>query len=633
MKSEEALQMSSRKQKIAMLLAALVTLSTLTGCSSNDKATTANATVATPTATVIPISAEQTQTATSVSTEVVAPSSSLTEGLDATQLNSINMLNYLVVLTQEINASKNSRLYLEEAYSTLLNNTSPEVVDNRTLVEINYLLDTLESYRMINVKRDRLQYIYEQNKAQALRDAVPSPLGLMSAVQSFSLSKMVASVVYMAVDSYTSYESSTAQADLQYLQDGWALDDEEATTLHEIRKGTFNYMVETVRDYKLPGKLSLTEQAVADYVEWKNKSNNLQVIQFFEENVDTYQGFGPYWLTLAECYYKNGDYGKCLTAIANYQAMQTGIFRRDYSYAHVLPLGIVAAQQVYDKGQYIDTAKALVGDILKNTDSNDWTLRYFAAQTYIELYGLTGDQAHLQEAYNIALNNVNYLIEDQKALNAEYLAAIKEASEPAGATDAEKKEIKQYNKLLKEERKTELPPVHEPLLLNCELLFSLADELSISDAEAARIDGILHENGAALFLIEPLDALYRLDVTESDYDELVTFDGSKLQIPARLVAEDAAITLAVTYEGEETLFTDWTVEKVERKTEDDLSTFTATYTSKALKDYDFKAGAQIEIRVIPKPGTTEDGILCSYDVMAAKKLYVFNGIEFQRVIE
>lgn len=625
--------MSSRKQKIAMLLAALVTLSTLTGCSSNDKATTANATVATPTATVIPISAEQTQTATSVSTEVVAPSSSLTEGLDATQLNSINMLNYLVVLTQEINASKNSRLYLEEAYSTLLNNTSPEVVDNRTLVEINYLLDTLESYRMINVKRDRLQYIYEQNKAQALRDAVPSPLGLMSAVQSFSLSKMIASVVYMAVDSYTSYESSTAQADLQYLQDGWALDDEEATTLHEIRKGTFNYMVETVRDYKLPGKLSLTEQAVADYVEWKNRSNNLQVIQFFEENVDTYQGFGPYWLTLAECYYKNGDYGKCLTAIANYQAMQNGIFRRDYSYAHVLPLGIVAAQQVYDKGQYIDTAKALVGDILKNTDSNDWTLRYFAAQTYIELYGLTGDQAHLQEAYNIALNNVNYLIDDQKALNAEYLAAIKEASEPAGATDAEKKEIKQYNKLLKEERKTELPPVHEPLLLNCELLFSLADELSISDAEAARINGILHENGAALFLIEPLDALYRLDVTESDYDELVIFDGSKLQIPARLVAEDAAITLAVTYEGEETLFTDWTVEKVERKTEDDLSTFTATYTSKALKDYDFKAGAQIEICVIPKPGTTEDGILCSYDVMAAKKLYVFNEIEFQRVIE
>ena len=623
--------MSNHKRKIAMLLATMVMLSTLTGCSNNDKAVSAN--MNTPTATVIPLSPEQTQKTVSVSTEVIAPNASLTEGLDATQLNSINMLNYLVVLTQEINASKNSRLYLEEAYSALLNNTSPEVVDNRTLVEINYLLDTLESYRMTSVKRDRLQYIYEQNKAQALRDAVPGPLGLMSAVQSFSLSKMIASVVYMAVDSYTSYESGAAQADLQYLQDGWALDDEEETTLHQIRKGTLNYMVETVRDYKLPGKLSLTEQAVTKYVEWKNKSNILQVIQFFEENVDIYQGFGPYWLTLAECYYKNGDYGKCLSALTNYQAMQTGIFRRDYAYARVLPLGVVAAQEVYDKKQYVETAEAFISDILKNTASDDWTLRYFAAQTYIELSGLTGNQAYLQEAYNIALNNVNYLLDNQKALNTEYLAAVQEAPVPAGATDAEKKEIKQYNKLLKEERKTALPPVHEPLLLNCELLFSLADELGISDAEAARVDGILHENGAAIFLIEPLDALYRMEALDINYGEQVTFDGSKIRIPATLVAENASITLAVTYEGEEILFNDWTVEKVERKTESDISTFTVTYTSKALKDYNFKAGAQIKIRVIPKPGTTMDVILCVYDVVATKKLYVFDGIEFQRAEE
>lgn len=202
--------MSIHKQKIAMLLAAVVTISTLTGCSNNDNSVTANANVTTPTATVIPLSSEQPKNAVPANSEVVAPDASVTEGLDATQLNSINMLNYLVVLTQEINASKNSRLYLEEVYSTLLNNTSPEVVDNRTLVEINYLLNTIDNYRMTNVKRDRLQYIYEQNRAQALRDAMPSPLGLMSAVQSFSLSKMIASVVYMAVDSYTSYESSSA---------------------------------------------------------------------------------------------------------------------------------------------------------------------------------------------------------------------------------------------------------------------------------------------------------------------------------------------------------------------------------------------------------------------------------------
>ena len=39
------------------------------------------------------------------------------------QANAIAMLSYITVLTQDINASKNSRLYMEEAYSSLINNT------------------------------------------------------------------------------------------------------------------------------------------------------------------------------------------------------------------------------------------------------------------------------------------------------------------------------------------------------------------------------------------------------------------------------------------------------------------------------------------------------------------------------
>lgn len=621
--------MSGKKQKLAMLLITAAALTALTGCSNDDKTTAGS---------VSAMSAQYTRQPEAMLNEApdLAPEEpSLTAGLSDTQRYSINMLNHLVVLTQEINASKNSRLYLEEAYSSLINNISPEVVDNRTLVEINYLLDTLERYRMINVKRDRLAYIYEQNKAQALRDALPNPLGLLSAVQSFDLSGLIGSVVYMAMDAYTSYESGDAQADLQYLQDGWALDDEEAAALHEIRKGTFNYMVETVRDYELPGSLALTEQAVADYVEWKNKTNNTQVIQFFEENAQIYQGFGPYWLTLAECYYENGDYDQCLQAIAHYQAMQNHIFRRDYAYARVLPLGIIAASHVYDEPQYVDVAQTYAQDILANTANTDWTLRYFAAQTCIDLYGITGETDYLREAYDIALNNVNYLIDEQKQLNDEYLQAVQEAGTPADATDAQKKEIKQYNKLLREERKTALPPVHEPLLLNCELLFSLAGELHISETEAARIDDLIHEDGEAIFLIEPLDHQYRMAkrAADADYSELIAFDGAKITLPARLVSEDAAITLTVTSEGEKTAFTDWTIQKVERKTEGDLYTFTATYASASAKKYDFKAGDALHIEIMPKTGSTADAISCDYNAEASKMLYVFDSVEFQRAEE
>ncbi len=155
------------------------------------------------------------------------------------QSNAIAMLNYITVLTQDVNASKNSRLYMEQAYSSLINNTYPNAVDSRTLSQLTGLLDTMEQYRMAALQRERLEYIYEQNQAQAIRAAVPGPMGLFSAVRSYRPSKIAASIAYMAIDSITSYTAYTAEADLQYLKDGWALDDEEASALHESRTNIF----------------------------------------------------------------------------------------------------------------------------------------------------------------------------------------------------------------------------------------------------------------------------------------------------------------------------------------------------------------------------------------------------------
>ena len=108
-------------------------------------------------------------------------------GLSSTQRNSINLLNYMTVLTQEINESKGNQLFLESAYSSLVNDIYPNSVDTKTQAQITSLMDTVDEYRMIAVKRDRILYIYEQNQAQALRQAIPNPVGLLSAVQSGSL--------------------------------------------------------------------------------------------------------------------------------------------------------------------------------------------------------------------------------------------------------------------------------------------------------------------------------------------------------------------------------------------------------------------------------------------------------------
>lgn len=180
------------------------------------------------------------------------------------------------------------------------------------------------------------------------------PTGSYECHAGFSPGKLAAAIVYMAVDSISSYTAYTKETDLQYLKDGWALDDDEAEVLHSSRKGTFSYMISMVRDNDLPGDLTLTENAVEELIEWKNNDNTVGRIRFLESNQNTYQSYGGYWLILAESYYANGNYAKSLDALASYEGLEARIFRRDYELAKILPLMISAAEKIYSIHKYTD---------------------------------------------------------------------------------------------------------------------------------------------------------------------------------------------------------------------------------------------------------------------------------------
>lgn len=522
--------------------------------------------------------------------------------LSAIQKNSVAMLNYLSALTQEINSSKNSRVFLEGAYSALINNTYPNAVDEETQYQLSTLLDTLEKYRMIAIKRNRLQYIFELNQAQALKSAIPNPLGLLSAVQSSNPIQLIASVLYMAVDSYSSYSSAKSEAELQYLQGGWELDDTESSTLHDARKNAFNYMLNIVRDYNLPGDLALNDKSIEDFVTWKNNENLTQLIQFFKANEKTYQSFGPYWLALAEAYYHIKDYSKCLDAVSEYERIQTRIFRKDYDFAKTLTIAIIAAREYYDSATYKSEAERFGRIIVDNTDNEDWVIRYFMAQIYVELAGMSNNPVekarYLHLAYDIALNNVNFLVAKQKSLNSDYLAPVKQTTVTADASKADKKEIKAYNRYLSTLRNTELAPVYEPLVLNCNLLYALADQLQISDNERTKIEGILSDSGTGVYLITPLNDYYKLSNDGNEYID-ISFTASEMKVPLSNISNNSFIQVTIKTADKETVFDDWVLASVERKKDFAVESFYATYTSQKIKKYKYDDSSTVFIRIWP----------------------------------
>lgn len=150
----------------------------------------------------------------------------------------------------------------------------------------------------------------------------------------------------------------------------------------------------------------------------------------------------------------------------------------------------------------------------------------FLAEMYIDLYAKTNNAEYLDKAYELALNNVNNLVAEQLTMNSIYLSDVFEIAIPNDATKEEQKQIKAYNKFLKTQRKTELPPIYEPLLLNCELLFALAEERNLTQAEKNKIEGILRGDGNILFLSKVLEDRF------SFTHEVMDFEAQFKKIPS-----------------------------------------------------------------------------------------------------
>lgn len=561
------------------------------------------------------------------------------KALTQKQRNSINMLNYLTVLVQEINNSPNSRLFLEAAYSELINNTEPSIVDDLTLDEYEKILNVIEKYRMIAVKRERLQYLYDQNSAEAIRKAMPNPLAILNFVQSGNPLKALVSVAYLALDSTTSYSEYTNELNMQYLQSGWALDDEQAADLHDNRSSMFAYMVRVSRD--LPEGLTLNEDSVSDFVKWTNETNVTSRIRWFESNRNTYENYGEYWLVLAKSYYEKAEtgdssyYKKCLDAVRSYGELDNSIFRKDIRLAQTLPYAISAARECLTESEYELVVASFAQQILENTYNSDWSLRFFAAQTYLDLYSRTQNNSYLSIAYEIAYDNVNELVAEQCGQNNTFLADIVE--QPTKGLDKEtKKQVESYNDLLSKTRKTELCPVYEPLRLNCELLFGISEKMNISASQRADIDSILHYNGEPLFLNPVLDNQYRFtnrtEITETTIP--VSFDKGRFEIPAMFITDFAKICVTVNDGTSSVTISDWVLSEVERNKSNDVSDFVAVFESQEGKKADYPNDAMITVSVsYEMDGTNALGTLdFAFKTVVKSYVWVVHSASFERII-
>ena len=212
-------------------------------------------------------------------------------------------------------------------------------------------------------------------------------------------------------------------------------------------------------------------------------------------------------------------------------------------------------------------------------------------------------------------------------MTATYLADVQEVSIPEDATKEEKNQIKEYNKALKETRKTELPTAYEPLLLNCELLFALIEKVDVSSAERSKIESILGANGSNVFLTTPL--INRYTSTAKKLDITATFDKSTLTIPVYCVSANSVIRVSITEGGKTNVYEDWAIKEVKRS-DDGFSSFTVTYTSENAKDQTWSADSTVVIEIFDEAGSAYDPVVIRFKVSEYSK-FIWKTVKFEQV--
>ncbi len=583
-----------RKRMLAGIVALAMAVSPLAGTNS-----------------VGPVEAEAAEITTGEATEKSAGEQE--EDMSEEWKNSFSMMYYLAITAEEIRTSKDNRIALEDIYTSLLNDINPGAIDEITQDHLKNLRDIIKSYLEISTKRERLQFIYNQEKGAGIRLAVPNPAVLLGAVGTMDWRRLAMTVAYTALDMYKQ-STDTGDAELSYIMSGWELDDEEKATVLKNRDRAFDYMVDMVQEYNLDGQKTLNEKSIEKFAEICSIENASEKIKLLEAEESKYSLLGNYWLELADAYFETSQYDKCLECVDQYDALATGIYRQDFNYLQILPEAIVAAQETYSGGKYVSEISAFAEAIMDNSNSDDWSMRYFVAQVYLDLYSRTNRRTFLENAYRITSENVTVLLKNQREINSAYLSPVVEltAEEPdySYMTDAEKKtakknykeekkRVKEYNKAIKKARKTELPSLYEPLIVNCELLFALAEEIDLSADEKNVLEAILQTDEGEIFMVKPINASYSFADQGSEQEYSMEFTEDELIIPANMLTSESTIVVTVEENGNTETFEDLLVTKVEREGTT-IDSFYAHVSSKTLKKYQWTTDSRITVEITYK---------------------------------
>ena len=408
---------------------------------------------------------------------------------------SILLLNYVALKSQEIDSNRTNRIRLNDIQLEIVDNLTYQV-DDITQQELNNLWDSIDKYKLNSKQRDRLLYIAEQEKAQALKDAIPDPMYILSIAASGNPKKAIMAIICAATDSFISYNTSKNKIELEILKQNWKLEDDEYKSFSEKTKNLLNYCQDIAKNYKIFDEIAIRPSDIEKFIEYQNDNNLIRRRDnLIYETKYKNAMFTPYYILLGNTYYElaelyekehpnntdkkylNNLYNECINCYNEYINIikNNRIYIHDFELAGFLPKVIYAAEKVLPTNQYVIFASNCIESIERETIQSNWELRYYASVIAVQL--AEKDPSRKKYYYDMAgrflMSNIRYLSLEQEKVIEAYIKPIDTKMPDDVLTKKDKNTFNDMIEQQEKSRKSELIPFNTALNLNTELLFWL----------------------------------------------------------------------------------------------------------------------------------------------------------------
>lgn len=421
--------------------------------------------------------------------------------VDETVTTGINLLNeftYYISLVKK----ENSRIGLDNLFNDINNNYSNKNIDEATDQRMREILQTITELQIIDLKRERLEILYDYKKNAAIKNAIPSPLAIIGissyfgdSVVSFmrndisgGITKAIQGTTMLAstaTSSYAMYNATKQILTSEYLDKTYDLEYDQMRRIDELRINSLSHQNTYAHANGVDNDYILNELLADKFTECIVEENYGKALDYLVSKQSSYRYFPRYWLELADLYFKNGLYGKCIETIDYYNKNfdYKQIYKKNYRYGQILVEGVASCLKIYDTADEMKERIIPWLEIIVNeTADDDWYQRYYCAIVYLLFADATDEgRSYLENAYYLLKMNLNTLYDRQAQLN--YYYNLKDIKKPNDdvykkMTTSKQKETEEFYKKIEKEQK-KLPQVDPAFIETLKLIIQLIQEYDI----------------------------------------------------------------------------------------------------------------------------------------------------------